>query len=1231
VTAPSPAAVRAVAIPRLDVGAVGIHLAWSGPQLSPLAIGGYEVRRRLHREFKTKTVCANFDAGRLAVLAQTAVLSDELGIMLLHSWRPSVTAVAATTSYSVFTQELTTPTSQVSVTCAANAAFAIAISAGKAVGCEAVTSSGASFAGPAIDTVVVYALQPTALRICSVQGAEPDEDAASWAAADVLAAGLTLPLRETDPSLANATDELARARQRLVGSETLTQGELNSLAAALRSGAATGVGRPCDRVLLDRTDVSTLYQETVFSSRIALLTLDPRLRRVLGFGFADKTAVPGQTYDYKVSGEFAAADLADEIYDVHQVASGTTLPTTFGIDDVTLRLAAPTRVALDPPPNPAGLTGTSRRGLALTPGAASDGFVSWWSPGVSCVIDLPRLVTRLVLEVPATHSLTYVGVVDGGAAGFFAAVPAGPSATLSFAAAVNQVRLAGAGTLYALRLPAQVSAVAELSDVCASVQLAPIALPAPPVSVTAVGLQSPPSVLSGVIDEQTAVAGRPQPGFRVVWEPAIPGATTSWPDDLAAPPPIDALAFLIEHRRAYDATTFDPWEPIQAGDNLTFGAWPSSQGPPRMGFGVDLDMAFPERPARAAGSSVAMSVTDVLSAAATNDDPPRAAAPLGSSHQYRIRSMDVVGRVGGAWTESAVARLEKHIPPPLPVGPQPEPQLIGTPPRLAAPLGVRARTIQATDPSLTAADAALLGTHQSAVLLEWGWRPSERELDPTTGEFRVYAQHNVPTVVSGVVTTVAPGTGQWVLGFTSPRALVANASAGQWLRTGSQSFRIISHTAGLTPEVTVAASLVNPALAPLAGPAVFGRPLTADHQRPATWDARVAVVPLTDTDSYSYVFYDLLSVSVAARTDEAWVGVSAADGEPYVPDELAAAQPNGGRPGNESSIAAVTANARYRGRPTFAIPPPLGDVPEIVTDEPTGRSLSVAFDGSALLSGAIAAAASVALERCPLDAILAITSSSAGMVVLRRADGTLQTVSFPNPADETAVLAGLASDNPERLASRYMLYLAGQFDQPAEIFLRTDGVLHIAGGLTDQTPPKPGRYFYRVRMADASGAISIGGAILPMVVRVPSTMPMPTPTRRNATLVGGALSVEIALEPDVELAWALLFYRVGDYAAAPPDPAAAQLLRTPNRRDLYPNAGVRLRLADGTLLAPVAASVASAPANAQGLLDLSLTAALPVAAPGQLRQVQYWCYSLSRDGVPSRPLGPYTLTMGASP
>ena len=1230
---PPQAVIRAVAIPRLDPGAVGIHLIWSGPELTPLAIGGYEVRRRNHLELKTTTVCATFDTARLAQVAETGVLPDELGLMLMHTWRPTATHIvgplAENFPFRVFTQELTAPTDQASVSCTARAAVAIAISAGKSTAAEIVPATGVTFTGQAIDTVVVYALEPTALRICVMQPAEPDKDAASWAAAEVIATGLTLPLRETDPSLVDPAHELAKARQRLLSNETFTQDEADNLAAALRRGAADQTGRPCDRVLLDRTDITSPYQESVFSTRIGLVTLDPRLRRVLGFGHADATAVPGQSYDYRVSGRFVAADLADEVCEFHQIPSGTALPTTFRIGDVTLRLGAPTEVVLDPAADPDGLTATSRRGIALTPGDPAGGFVSWWLPDLSCVIDLPRSVERLVLEIPAAHSFSYSGSVGSGPAGPFRTVPPGPSAVLTFASPVDQVRLAGAGILYALRLPAQVGGVTELSRVCSNVQLAPTPLPAPPVTVAAVGLQTPPTILTGAIDEQTPVAARPQPGFRVLWEPAILGTSTGWPDDLGADPPIDALAFIVEHRRVYEGGTADPWEPIQAGDNLTFGSWPTSQGTQSMGYGLDLGVAFPLHRPRAAGTPVVMSVSDVLSDVATTDDPPRSAAPLGSSHQYRILTMDVVGRVSATWTESPVVRLEKHIPPPLPVGPQPEPQLVGNPPRLSAPLGVRSRTILASDPDLSAADSALLGSHQSAVVLEWGWRSSERELDPTTQEFRVYAQSRVPTVVPGVITSVAASTGQWVLGFTTDRDLVADECAGQWLTAGDQAFRIVTHTAGSTPQLTVAASLVSPARAPLTGSTAFGRPLTAEHQRPGGWDSRVAVVPLTVADSYSFVLYDLLSVSAGSRTDEVWVGVSAADGESYILDELPADQPNGGRPGNESSIASVTATARYRGRPEFAIPPPLGDIPELVTDEPTGRSLSVTFDGSALLGGAVSGGTSVALDRCPLDAVLAITSLSGSDVVMRRADRIEQVVAFANPGDETAVRDGLASDHPERLASRYFLYLAGHFDRPDELFTRTDGILHSAGSLTDKVPPKPGRHFYRVRLADASGAVSPGGAILPVVVRVPSTMPMPAPARRSAAVGAGTLSVDIALEPDPDLAWALLFCRVGDYATAPPDPAGAQLLRVPNRRDLYPDAGVRLRLADGIVLAPVTASVAAATPDADGLLDVPLTAPLPDATPGQLRQVQYWCYGLSRDGVPSRPLGPYTLTVAA--
>ena len=1238
--------VHAVAIPRLDQGAIGIHLAWSGPELSPLARGGYEIRRRAHRESKTKTVCAQFDTQRLAQLAALGLLPDELGVMLLHNWRPgtpgpgsataampgtAVTAAAANLPWSVFTQELATPTTQVSVNCSAASAFAIAVGGGKSVAFADISpTAGVTLNGPSIDTVVVYARQPTALTVCAAQPADPAADQASWATAEVIASSLTLPLHETDPSLTDAAQELARGRSRLLGTETLTADEAEHLAAALRPGVTHPQGRPCDRVLLDRTDTDSPFQETDFATRIGLITLDPRLRRVLGFGFADKTAVAGVTYDYQVSGPFDPADIADTVYDVHQIPSGTALPSTFRIGDIALRFGAPTEVVLDPAPDPALLSAVSRRGIAINTGNPIDGFVPWWPTDLSCVIDLPAATQQVTFEVPPAHHLSCAGVM--GANPVTAApvpIPAGPSATVTFPTPVDQLRIFGSGTLYALRLPG-LAGDGHLSCVCGPVQLTAQPPPAPPPTVTVTNLQSPPTILTGDITEQTPVADRPQPGFRVTWAPATLGGGGSWPGDLAADPPTDSLGYLIEHRRVYPNNSTDPWEPIQAGDNLTFGSWPASSGPPSLGYGVNLDAVFPLHRQRQAGADVTMSVTDLLTPEATTDDPPRAAAPLGSSHQYRILAMDVVGRVSGTWTESAVVRLEKHIPPPLPAGPQPEPALVGTPPRPSGPMGVQARTILATDPTLSPADAALLAGHQCAVVLSWGWRPAERELDPSTTEFRIYLQPDIPTTVPGTVTSASQATNQWILGFTTDRTLIADECAGMWLTSGGQAFRIVTHTGGSTPTITVAASLVHPTSAPQTGPVTFGRPLAAAHQRPASWQSRVAVVPLTTADTYSHVLFDVLSVSAAAPADEAWVGVSAADAEPYVDDEIPAAQPNGGRPGNESSIAAVTGSARYRGRPEFSIPPPLGDVPELVTDEPTGRQLAVTLDASALLGGAaVSAAATVALDRCPLDAVLKITGLNGTDVVLQRADGTHQTVVFPNPSDEATVRAGLASDHPERLDTRYVLFLLGHFDSPQELFSPT-GALQTASALSDQLPPKPGRYFYRVRLSDGSGAVSTGGAILPIVVRVPSIAPMPAPTRRTVSVADDTLSVGLGLQPDPELAWVLLFYRVGDWATAPPDPADAQLLRMPNRHDLYPGGGLRLRLVDGTLLAPTAAEVAGAGTDSDGLLDLPITVTLTGGTPGQPRWVRYWCYGLSRDGIPSQPLGPFTVAVGAS-
>jgi hypothetical protein len=1240
-----------------------MHLAWSGPDLLPLAVGGYEVRRRVFERDKTSRICVALDAPQLDELERTGYLSDALGAILCRPGRwpsphlgiqpsppvsplglsagehqlraatspqpiaapPPFPTVSADTPVLVITQELVQPADSISVACESKAAFLVATSARKGVTLQTVPpSTGVTVTGAAIDTVSVYAISPDSLQICAQQPADPAQAARDWASAEVIATGLTLPLHECDPSLATWADEFARARARLIAGETLSDTDADSLAGALRAAAArTDLGRPRDRVMLSRADPGDAFQETLFTARIALLTLDPRLRRVLGYGCVDLKAALGVTYEYRVSGLFDAAGLADEIYDVHNVPSGTTLPMATRIRDLALAFPTPPVVVLDPAPAAGALTAVSRRAIGLTPAADTAGFSGGDLLGdLACVIEFPRPCGEVVLEVAAGHSLRYAGAQAGDPLSpVTQPVPAGPAATLGFPSPVDQIRLAGTGSLYAVRIPSGASGQVELARVCGPVAFQAEPLPQAPPWLTAANLQAPPAVLTGQIDEQTAQPPRPQPGFELAWMPPTVSPPGVWPDDLAAGPPLESSAQQIERQRLDGPNSPGPWEPVNAGDNLTYASWPTDGSRPQLGYGVDLDAAFPDRAVRDAGSPLVMTVTDVPGAVDPVTGQAQPPAPLGSLHQYRIRSVDLVGRTSATWTLAAAARLEKHVPPPLPAGPQPPPPPVDG--RSSGPAGVRARAILASDPALGDADRAILAGHGSAVVLDWGWRDAERELDPLTSEFRVYLQRRPPTEIPGVITSVASAPGSWVAGFTTDRVLAADECAGQWVDSGGGTFRITGHTAGSAIQITLAADAVNAAATPALGATTFGRALSPGHQRPSGWQERVAVVPLGAAESYSHVFYDVLDVDATVRARTVWVGVSAADAEPYVPDELPIAAANGGRPGNESSIATVTVTVRYRGRPVFSMPPPLGDIPEIVGDEPAGRKVGIGLDGSSLLGGALPVAAPVALDRCSADAILAITRiDGSGSVTMSRADGSQQTVVFPNAGDEAAVIAALSGDHPERLASRYVLFLLGHFDQPGQLLTRTGDALQPVGALTDAVDPRPGRYFYRVRPADAGGAIAADGAILPVVVRVPSTAPAPAP-RWVATSRDVGLALTIDVDPDQELSWVLLFVNVAPWSDAPSDPARAQLVRIPNRRDLYPVNGIRLRLAEGTLLTPVAKSLADADVAAQPDGSLRATITSPLPPPGAAPRIaQFWCYALSRDGIPSRGLEP---------
>src|SRR5262249_30551407 len=158
-----------------------------------------------------------------------------------------------------------------------------------------------------------------------------------------------------------------------------------------------------------------------------------------------------------------AEDLTDDIYDVHRVPAATTVPAACSIRGLGLRFQVPVQIVLDPAP-PAGVLQTaSRRGIRID----TTGFdSSWWLPSLcagSAIIELPKPVTTVVLEVAPGHTFQYAGGVPWSPVFPAAApLPAGPVVPLTFASPITELRLAGTGTLFAIRLPSGQTGIREV-------------------------------------------------------------------------------------------------------------------------------------------------------------------------------------------------------------------------------------------------------------------------------------------------------------------------------------------------------------------------------------------------------------------------------------------------------------------------------------------------------------------------------------------------------------------------------------------------------------------------------------------------------------------------------------------------------------------------------------------------------------------------------------------------
>ena len=458
-----------------------------------------------------------------------------------------------------------------------------------------------------------------------------------------------------------------------------------------------------------------------------------------------------------------------------------------------------------------------------------------------------------------------------------------------------------------------------------------------------------------------------------------------------------------------------------------------------------------------------MSLDDVLVKADGSGPPP------GSLHQYRIFSLDALGRRSATPCDGSIVRLEKRQPPPQPPGPPRDPDAV-------VPAGVRARVLQTLDPDLPATDRTLLGTSRNAVVLEWGWTEAERDRDPHATEFRVYWQPLAPDVVEGAVTGPPALNGNlFELPATLDRPLAQDAMAGRYIALPDYPFKIASHSAGQSIVLRVERSVLEPQRTPAPADFTFRPMLDGSEQRPPAWAERSAVVPITAAAAYRHVFRDRLTLDAAHPRARVWVGVSAADAQVYVDDVLPPAAANGGRPGNESAIATSDATARFLGRPQFVVPPPLPAVPEVVVDEPAGDGVLVLVDLPALLPAvAIPAGHRVQLDRIALDEIVGCMSANAdGTIGATFPGGATASYTLANPTDQADLIAQIRSGTPGRVENRFLMDFVLRFGAQLEpLWLQALPAPVAFGALTDTLPPKAGRFVHRIRIADQAGHLS---------------------------------------------------------------------------------------------------------------------------------------------------------------
>jgi hypothetical protein len=742
--------------------------------------------------------------------------------------------------------------------------------------------------------------------------------------------------------------------------------------------------------------------------------------------------------------------------------------------------------------------------------------------------------------------------------------------------------------------------------------------PTPPAFFEATNLQAI-AAANAQGDDITTSAARSALGFHLEWEASLQNGLTYWPPGETTAPPIESTLYQMEHRQLPSPD----WQPLLTEENWIIGHRKSNDDKAAIHSGADLMQLFPEMPDPEANVNPNMEWDDVFDFSVDNEPILRPVPELGTTHQYRIRSVDIIGRPGDNWLESNQVDLQKLLPPPVPVGPVP---VVDDIPNFASPNGVHARLLVRDAPDLSPEEITLLGNDNNLIILKWGWHQAQRELDPYAGEFRIYRRNQALDSIPGQLTSVVElGNGRFEGSFQLESPIRANAVRNSFIELGGYPFYVRSHEAGSAIKMVLErripdanGQLSTPPTGNVNIPLLIG----SGRLQPQSWSARIGVVPITNSTAYQFELRNALDLSASHPRDELWLGVSASDDQPYVEDKLA---PTENRKGNESPIVPVTVQGRFQGRPQFDMPPPMEDVPRLLTREPETGSIRFDIDVVDFLEpGSLAGITHLRLERTEAGTVFnqyRITSDNRVMAIAPSPAQPDVEVTIPNPDDHDNIAEALRNVRVTALADRYLVFLAGSHPYRASFFEPVTADPVNVGAITDTFLPQTNRFVYRIRTGNAAVLISAGDAMLKLVVQIPSLKsgPVPELLPRNKNTPPGLIQLSIAADENVT--HVVVFYDEALTRTRGPL-AKGSLLRISNRPDLYPDRLLHFRTPKGNFaqqfLKDLSDSDVAEAENGLKTVSFSLNEA-------QGSSWRIWACTLTRYGIASEPAGPWRI------